>query len=371
MNINLIKFFIRFFQNHIFKSPKQLMVFLLLVVFLFFGMVFYVSVDTFEEVYINNIKGFYPEIYIPIHRDEIPKLRPDVLTYHEEVFEVSNEIIFKLTIDEPEKIFLNVGLRAIDGNHLSNIVPLKNVENHQQTIWINASFKQKIIKTSNYDGKGIYLKSRRGKFHYVMLSDLDFISGGENKDWMVFSAALAAQLGILPNIIGVYPSTGADIAFEEIDKNFAEEGHAVFQWSDRLPFFNVVFLKLGKRLYGVFIFISAFITGYLLISVFHDLFLEFQKIIQFSIIYGLKGYFIYLIFIFFGLTYGFLCFAFSFGLAVLLKGVICSILPLLSFDNLFLMYLYSFGLLAPVIVFVSSFAVYRSFKKGYTGIVEI
>ncbi|MGM0452468.1 MAG: hypothetical protein ACQERN_04835 [Thermodesulfobacteriota bacterium] len=339
----------------------------LLVVFLIFGVLFYGYIDAFKQIYINGLKGLYPEIYIETQGERVNALMPGI-AFEKEIFQISQVFKFRFAPDTTDILLFDVGIRASSPERLPGIVNKAEADNNAvNTVWVNRSLWQKLARSTSFDGEGIYLKGRGGRYKYLKV-DRFHLLGQNDKDWLVLSTPMAKDLGMLFNIAAIYPGKNADQ--QSIESTYAAEGYKVFRWSDRLPFLNIAMYRVGLQLYAVFIAATVFLIAFLVLSVFHDMLIEFKKVIQFSMIYGLNEFLILLVFVLFASVYALGCFFLAGAALSGVKAGFSDVFPMLDTIPAVRFLLYAAVILLPILIVLNAVAVIRVRKEGYVSLEE-
>lgn len=364
MNKEIATFFISFFFRHVFRSPKHLGVICFVVVFISLGVLFYGYINSFKHIYINDLKGLYPEIFVEHQGKQVKKWEPGI-ELEKELFEVSRTAAFRFSPDKEDILLFDVGVRAARPDRLEAIVndPISDTGQTEE-IWANESLWQKLDDSKEFDGRGIYLKGRGDKYIYVKINRFKVL-GQQDKDWLVMPEKVADNLGMLLNIAAIYPENSVDL--EAVKTTFEKRGFRVFQWLDRLPFLNLAVYKVGLQLYLVFMVSTFWLTAFLLLSVFHDLLAEFKKVMKFSIIYGLNEGVVFLIFAGFSVLYAGICYLVSWISLRIVKSAGGGFIPLVDSIPVDDLILCSFIILLPFLMVLTGWSLKRVFREGYVG----
>lgn len=364
MNKEIVKFFTRFFCRQVFTSPKHLGVICFVVVFISLGILFYGYINSFKQIYINDLKGLYPEIFLEHQGRRVKEWMPGI-GLEKEIFEVSRSIVFRFHPDAKDTMLFDVGVRAAGPGRLARIVNDEVADGESaDEIWVNEALGQKLEGSKGFDGRGIYLKGRAGEYEYVKVNRFSVL-GQRDKDWLVLPAGLADNLKMLFNIAAIYPDNSADP--DSIKSTFENRGFRVFQWLDRLPFLNLAVYKVGLQLYLAFMVSTLWLTVFLLLSVFHDMLTEFKRVMRFSIIYGLNEFVIFLVFAVFTVLYAALCYSVSWITLRIVTSLGDEFFPLIGSIPLNKLIFYSFILLLPLLAILTGWSLKRVYSEGYVG----
>lgn len=361
MNKDIAKFFIRFFQQQVALSPKHWGVICLLVLFLVFGVLFYGYIDSFKQIYIKSLKGLYPQAYVVPRQDRVKEWMPGI-SVEKEIFQISQDLRFRFQPDTEDILLFDAGIRASAPSHLSVILNKEPSKPPEKTAWVNQCLWRKLAGSSGFDGEGIYLKARGQKYEYVKLEKFNML-GQRDKDWLVLSKPMARKLGMLFNIAAIYPEAETDMG--AVESTYAAHGYKVFQWTERLPFFNIATYRIGIQLYAVFMLSTVFLIIFLLLSVFHDMLIEFKKVMQFSMIYGLNEFAIFVVFSLFSAVYAIGCHVLAGIVLSVVKVFGADVLPLIDSVAVYALTFYSAAILLPGLILLNIVALRRVYNEGY------
>lgn len=361
MSKDIAKFFLRFFRQQVVLSLKHWGVICLLVLFLVFGVLFYGYIDSFKQIYIKSLKGLYPQAYVVARQDRVKKWMPGI-SVEKEIFQISQDLRFRFKPNTEDILLVDAGIRASDPSRLSLILNKEPSNSPGKTAWVNQCLWRKLAGSSGFDGEGIYLKARGQRYEYVEIEKFNLL-GQRDKDWLVLSKSMARKLGMLFNIAAIYPE--AEIDMKTVESSYAAHGYKVFQWAERLPFFNIATYRTGIQLYAVFMLSTVFLIVFLLLSVFHDMLIEFKKVMQFSMIYGLSEFVVFLVFSLFSAVYAIGCHVLAGIVLSVVKVFGVGVLPLIDSVAVYTLTFYSATILLPGLILLNIVALKRVYNEGY------
>jgi len=281
---SIFQLFLKVFHHQFIKSGKQWGVFLLLICFCIFSVLLYKYIHGFQQAFIERLKGVYPVTYIPATGKNIKPL--DKFEHHQEFFHLTKQFTFQYTKQSKRVTIIDVAFKSSAIKRLPSVIKVNQRENIYQ-IWMNRTMWDIVSQAKDFDGKGVFLISRKQVPIYVQINQFDLPG---YQPWIIFPERLFKLLGQTMNITTIYPKI--QMSDKKIQKMYRSNHIGVIRWSERLPFFHFVFYTLSQRLY------VTVISGFLLLliimsfSVLQDTFDEFSKLITFSSYYGVKEKFV-------------------------------------------------------------------------------
>jgi len=287
------------FISQFIKSPKQWLIYGLLIIFFTSGILFYSYINGFREAFIDRLKGLYPVAYLHSYGKQIEPF-DDRFHHIQEFFHISRSLYFKYKKNSDTNEIIDIGIRTANIKHFPKIIPFQPLHTNGNHIWVNQYLWDMISKQSFFDGTGIFWVNDYGESIYVKIHTFDLPG---SKGWIFASNDVAENLQLDYNISTIYTANAIKPA--SIKTTYQESDKNVILWIDRLPFFNYITYIFSLRIFLIFTAGFSTLVFLLTLGVLQDTIDELSRLIQFSALYGVSGYFVYGFFLGFVLLYFF------------------------------------------------------------------
>jgi len=289
--------FLSVFKNQFFKSPKQWLIYCLLIIFFTSGILFYSYINGFREAFIDRLKGLYPVAYLYSYGKRIEPF-DDKFQHTQEFFHISRSLYFKYDKKSDTNEILDIGVRSANIMHFPKIIPCQPAHSNENNIWVNQFLWDMISKQNIFDGTGIFWVNDYGESIYIKINTFDLPG---SKGWIFVSNELTETLQLDYNITTIYTTNA--IKPDLIKSTYQESNYNVILWIDRLPFFNYIAYIFSLRIFLMFTTGFSILVFLLTLGVLQDTIDELSRLIHFAALYGVSGYYVYGFFLSFVLLY--------------------------------------------------------------------
>ncbi|MCW8837131.1 MAG: hypothetical protein OQK11_00370, partial [Thiovulaceae bacterium] len=147
---------------------------------------------TYEEKFINSLKGLYPE-FVTNSVSTMKYLKSTDSDLVKEIFVYSEEIMFSYGDDEDISKFMNV--RTYDLKHkealFSTIDSNKNCVENENTIWLSNRLYKNMLQDSAFDKKHLYFFNIDDEFQEY---DICVFNLANDEKWLVTSTDNAKKM---------------------------------------------------------------------------------------------------------------------------------------------------------------------------------
>ena len=284
----MFSIFVRMIFRQLLK-PKQLGVSVLIVVFIGLVISFQTAISAYRIVTMDELKGIYPTIFYERIAKDIS--HPDGINSQDEIFDFALNMDFRYQENGNTIRLPDIGLRSYTDAHVPKI--LQQTDN-QQYLHLSQHLFNKLVRSKDFDGQGIYLLSLEDKWHYYKIKSFTTFS---DSFWVVLSNSLAHHIFDKSDFSSV--TLYGELETNELREWYAEQGVFITYWHERLPLFGRLFYALLQFLSLIFVILYLGLLGFLTTLVVSDLSSEYNKLLKnaafyhyslFKLILGLCGF---------------------------------------------------------------------------------
>jgi len=267
--------------------------------FITFFLLFFLGLFIYEDIFINSLKGLYPEFVTPSaklsktlqnrykNRDFIAK---------EEVFVHSEEISFSYDGKEDLTKLMNVRTYANEYKYeLFNTLKITKVCNEtNNTIWMSSRLYNNMSQDTIFDRTSLYFKDEDDNYHKYNICQFDL---DNDEKWLLISSEVAKNIAYLPFPKYVLYTDEKDI------KEQLYTTKAVNSWKKYLDYDDLGIFLLAKEVSNTFLTTFFIFLITFMIIAFSSLAKEFEASIFLTKLYGLNIYRSIALYTFFFLIY--------------------------------------------------------------------
>jgi hypothetical protein len=268
----------------ILNKTTQYISFVSITLFITFFLLIKQSLFIYEDVFINSLKGLYPEFITSsttISKNLKTKFQ-DKITIKPEVFVHSEEVEFSYDAKNDITKFMNV--RTYDNQYkqkLFDTLVTKQCKETQNTIWLSSRLYNNMCQDSVFDKQHIYFKDEDDNYKAYPVCVFDLKN---NEKWLLLSTQTAKQIAYMPFAKKVIYTK---------DKQIKQQLHKtdkINTWKEYIDYDDLGVFLLAKEVSSTFLLtFFVFLLTFMIIA-FSSLAKEFEASIFLTKLYGLNIY---------------------------------------------------------------------------------
>ena len=280
----------------ILNKATQYISFISITLFITFFLFIKQGLFIYEDVFINSLKGLYPEFITG--STSLAKSIGDKykVTIKNEIFVHSEEIEF--SYDSKDDITKYMNVRTYDNEYKSKLFDTLNVikkcNETPQTIWLSSRLFDNMAQDTLFDGKTLFFKNEDDNYMQFPVCQFQL---DNNEKWLLTSTQNAKKIAYMPFIKKVIYLK---------DKKVKEELYSIKElnnWKQYIDYDDLGLFLLAKEVSSTFLAtFFIFLITFMMIS-FSSLAKEFSVSIFLTKLYGLNIYRSIVLYTFFFLLY--------------------------------------------------------------------
>jgi len=234
---------------------------------------------TYEEKFINSLKGLYPE-FVTSSASTLDRLRSEDADVVKEIFVYSEEIMFSYGAYEDISKFMNV--RTYDNKHkealFSTIDADLTCANNENVVWLSDRLYKNMLQDSAFDKKHLYFLDLNDELKEY---DVCTFNLANDEKWLVTSTKIAKQMAYMP-----LPTNSIYTKDLKL-KSKLYTMKKVNNWKKYIDYEDLGVFLLSKQASSAFLFAFFIFLAIFMIISFSSLAKEFEAGIFLKKIYGM------------------------------------------------------------------------------------
>ena len=344
--------FSRMIFRQLLKS-KQLGVSVLIIVFIGLVISFQTAISAYRIVTMDELKGIYPTIFYNRIVKDIS--HPKGISSQEEIFILALNMDFRYQRNGNTIKLPDIGLRSYANAHVPKIL---QQENNDQYLHLSQHLFNKLSRSKDFDGQGIYLLSLDDKWHYYQIKSFTNFS---DSFWIVLSNQLAHDIFDKSDFSSV--TLYGELEMNGLREWYAEQYVVIEYWHERLPLFGRLFHGLLKFLSWIFVMLYLFLLVFLTMLVVSDLSSEYNKLLKTAAFYHYSLYKLILGLCGFIISYSILMSGLGYWIAQWIYFQASHYFPLLLHNTVTVEWAYFLIFIGVEIIMISFFSAYYYSNK--------
>jgi len=266
----------------ILNKSTQYISFIAITLFLTFFLMIKEGLVTYEDKFINSLKGLYPE-FVTTSKSAQKSLLNTPSDIVKEIFVYSEEIMLSYGDDEDISKFMNV--RTFDDKHkdelFSTIDVDKSCVSDDRTIWLSDRLFRNMSQDSLFDKQHLYFMSNDDEYEEYSICVFELAN---DEKWLVTATSNAKEMAYMPlPVNSIYTS---DIKL----KNQLYTMKKVNNWKKYIDYEDLGAFLLAKHVSESFLFAFFIFLVIFMIITFSSLAKEFEASIFLKKMFGMNIY---------------------------------------------------------------------------------
>ena len=281
----------------ILNKSTQYISFFAITIFLMLFLFIKQSIATYEDKFINSLKGLYPE-YITSSKKiakEYNALKG--VEALKEIFVYSEEIAFSYSQSEADAITKYMNVRTYDESHKKELFDALNTQEcpyKNDVIWVSQKLYQGFLKDGEFNKKTIFFADNDDVYQPYNICLFNLANG---EKWLITSSKTAKNIAYMPLESQVIYTHDKKIK-AKLDKT-----RKVHSWRDYIDYDDLGLFLLAKHvsvsfLVAFFIFLVTF-----MVIVFASIAKEFESSVFLQKLYGMDFFHTVMLFVLFFTLY--------------------------------------------------------------------
>lgn len=180
----------------ILNKSTQYISFIAITLFLTFFLMIKEGLITYEDKFINSLKGLYPE-FVTTSKSTLESLTNTPSDIVKEIFVYSEEIMLSYGDDEDISKFMNV--RTFDLKHKDELFSTIDVDEScvedEKTIWLSDRLFRNMSQDNLFDKKHLYFMSNNDEYEKYSICVFELAN---DEKWLVTATANAKEMAYMP-----------------------------------------------------------------------------------------------------------------------------------------------------------------------------
>jgi hypothetical protein len=267
----------------ILNKATQYISFLAIGLFLTFFLLIKEGLVVYEDIFINSLKGLYPE-FLTQHSSIANKYKDNEnITISKEVFVHSEEVMFSYDGDEGISKFMNV--RTFNSQYKEKLFNTLNVSPscrvQKNTVWISNRLYDNMIQDKSFNQKSIFFVNEEDE--YIQYPVCVFALGN-NEKWLITSTNTAKEMVYMPETNYIFYASGKKT------KESLYSQAKVNNWKKYIDYEDLGIFLLSKEISSTFLISFFLFLVVFMIIAFSSLAKEFQSSIFLQKLFGMNIY---------------------------------------------------------------------------------
>lgn len=237
------------------------------------------SLITYQEKFINSLKGLYPE-FVTNSSSTLKKLRSEDLDIVKEIFVYSEEIMFSYGGYEDVSKFMNV--RTYDSKHKDTLFSTIDTDNtcaeSDNIVWLSNRLYKNMLQDSAFDKKHMYFVDINDELKKYDVCTFDLAN---DEKWLVTSTKNAKQMAYMPLPTNTIYTDDLKLKSKLYDMK------KINNWKKYIDYDDLGVFLLAKQVSSSFLFAFFIFLIIFMFITFSSLAKEFEAGIFLKKIYGM------------------------------------------------------------------------------------
>ena len=316
----------------ILNKSTQYISFIAITLFLTFFLLIKEGLLTYEDAFINSLKGLYPE-FVTTSKSTIESLKNTPSDIVKEIFVYSEEIMLSYDGEDDISKFMNV--RTFDSKHknelFSTIKLQGECQENTKTIWLSDRLFQNMSQDKLFDKKSLYFMGNNDEYEQYNICTFKLAN---DEKWLVTSTQNAKKMAYMP--LPLYSIYTKDKKL----KTKLYKTKKVNNWKRYIDYDDLGAFLLALHVSESFLFAFFIFLVIFMIITFSSLAKEFESSIFLKKIFGMNIYDTMMLLSLFFVLYVFLFILFVVIEYKLMAWVILKVLGVdLMLDKIYLLYI--------------------------------
>ncbi len=266
----------------ILNKSTQYISFIAITLFLTFFLMIKEGLITYEDKFINSLKGLYPE-FVTTSKSALKALEGKDVEIVKEIFVYSEEILLSYDGDEDISKFMNI--RTYDAKHkgalFSSIDTDETCDANEKTLWLSNRLYNNMAQDNAFDKKHLYFMGNDDE--YIEYNFCVFHLANDEK-WLVTSTLNAKEMAYMPLPLNTIYTTDKKI------KKMLYGMKKVYNWKKYIDYEDLGVFLLAMHVSDVFLLAFFLFLVIFMIITFSSLAKEFEASIFLKKIFGMNIY---------------------------------------------------------------------------------
>lgn len=180
----------------ILNKSTQYISFIAITLFLTFFLMIKEGLVTYEDKFINSLKGLYPE-FVTTSKSTLATLKNTNADIVKEIFVYSEEIMLSYGDDESISKFMNV--RTFDSAHKDELFSTIDVDQScktdKKTVWLSDRLFKNMSQDNAFDREHIYFINNNDEYEKYSICIFELAN---DEKWLVTETANAKEMAYMP-----------------------------------------------------------------------------------------------------------------------------------------------------------------------------
>ena len=315
----------------ILNKSTQYISFIAITLFLTFFLMIKEGLITYEDMFINSLKGLYPE-FVTTSKSTLESLKYSNADIVKEIFVYSEEIMLSYDADEDISKFMNV--RTFNAAHkdelFSTIKIIGSCSVDARTIWLSERLFKNMSQDKLFNQKNLYFMSNDDEFKVYNICVFELAN---DEKWLVTTTSNAKEMAYMPlPLNSIYTK-------DKVLKEKLYTTKKVNNWKKYIDYEDLGAFLLALHVSESFLFAFFIFLVIFMIITFSSLAKEFEASIFLKKIFGMNIYDTILLFSMFFILYVIFLMSFvvvEYSVFSLILSKVLGISLVLDIRNLFL-----------------------------------
>jgi len=266
----------------ILNKSTQYISFIAITLFLTFFLMIQEGLVTYEDMFINSLKGLYPE-FVTSSKSALASLENTPTDIVKEIFVYSEEILLSYDGDEDISKFMNV--RTFDAKHkkeLFSTIDIRGTCNDDaKTVWLSDRLYKNMSQDTIFDKKHLYFVNNDDEYEEYNICVFELTN---DEKWLVTATANAKEMAYMPlPLSSIYTN----------DKKFKEKLYStkkINNWKKYIDYEDLGAFLLAQHVSKSFLFAFFIFLVIFMVITFSSLAKEFEASIFLKKMFGMNIY---------------------------------------------------------------------------------
>ena len=279
----------------ILNKSTQYISFIAITLFLTFFLMIKEGLVTYEDKFINSLKGLYPE-FVTTSKSALKSLQNSDSDIVKEIFVYSEEIMLSYGDDEDISKFMNV--RTFDSAHKDELFSTIDVDPscvvNEKTVWLSDRLFKNMSQDNAFDREHLYFMSNKDEYEEYGICIFELAN---DEKWLVTQTANAKEMAYMPLPLNTIYTKDKKL------KNKLYTMKRVNNWKKYIDYEDLGAFLLAMHVSESFLFAFFIFLVIFMIITFSSLAKEFEASIFLKKMFGMNIYDTILLFSMFFILY--------------------------------------------------------------------